>query len=154
MRICRLKTLLNTDSRLPMLVKEAGTNYGQDLNSPARVADMLNTVFSHGAETEEVVYLLALDSKKLIGVFELSRGTVDFSAMNPREVLMKLLLCGAVHAIVAHNHPSGDPEPSGSDIDSTGRLQKACSLVGIRLLDSMVLGEHGSYVSFHDRNIM
>lgn len=150
MRICRLSTRLDPETGLPVLIREKGVNCPVDsLRTPEQVVDMLNNVFHHADETEEIVYLLALNAKnRLIGVFELSHGAVDLSILNPREAMMKLLLCNAVSLIIAHNHPSGDPEPSKSDTDSTGRLQQACSIIGIKFLDSIVIGSNGAYFSF------
>lgn len=154
MNVVKYKTLLS-QQRLPVLVRENAVRYdcSGDLRTPAEIVKMLNSVFRHSEETEEVVYLLAFSAKNLIGVFELSRGTVSFSVMNPREILQKLLLCGAVAAVVAHNHPSGCPEPSRDDIDSTRRVHDACNLMGIKLLDSIVIGD-GEYISFFEKDLM
>lgn len=148
MRITLYKTVLDAEMRTPCLVKENAVNYGGGVayNNAADVAIMLNNVFNHGLETEELVYLLCFDIKRhLIGVFNVSHGTDCLSAMNPREILMKALLCGAHYIIVAHNHPSGDTTPSNSDISSTQRLKEACGLVGIGLTDSIVLSDKTIY---------
>lgn len=154
MKVCKLRTLLD-ENRFPALVKENDVNYaGASLKSPEAIVDMLNSVFQHKDETEEIVYLLAFGSKELIGVFELSHGTVASSFMNEREILIKLFACGAVWCTVAHNHPSGDPSPSSIDRDSTLRLAEACRLVGIPLKDSLVIGSGGGYYSFHEEGII
>lgn len=153
MRITKYRTLIKDG--LPCLVKEMATNYTtESLTSPDHVMDMLNTVFQHGYETEEVVYLLCFDTKcKPIGIFELSRGTLNLSVMNPREIILKALLCNAKGIIVAHNHPTGDTTPSQTDKDSTQRLKQACDIVGVSLLDSLVISSE-TYYSFKEANIL
>lgn len=56
--------------------------------------------------------------------------------------------------LVAHNHPSGDPDPSAEDVALTHRLAAAGSLLGIELLDHLVLGEHGRFVSLKERGVL
>ncbi|HDI3149936.1 TPA: hypothetical protein PMB01_003831, partial [Vibrio cholerae] len=80
---------------------------------------------------------------------ELFRGTVDAASVYPREVLKEALNVNAAAVIFAHNHPSGDPEPSQADRHITQRLKDALSLVDIRVLDHVVVGK--SSVSFAER---
>ena len=77
-------------------------------------------------------------------------GTLTTSLVHPREVFRAAVREGAAALVVAHNHPSGDPEPSGEDFDVTKRLLSAANLMGIPLLDHVVLGEH-SWVSLRTR---
>jgi DNA repair protein RadC len=65
--------------------------------------------------------------------------------VEPAQVFRGALLAGAVRLIIAHNHPSGDPTPSGSDITLTRRLLQAADLIGIPLLDHVVVASHASY---------
>lgn len=103
-----IDTYLDKD-RLPVLEKKELCRETQTLNSPDMTFDFLNRYFRLKDRTEEYIYLLAFDKKcHLIGIFELSHGTVDSSLITPREVFMKALLCGASGIILAHNHPSGD----------------------------------------------
>jgi DNA repair protein RadC len=69
---------------------------------------------------------------------------------HPREVFAPAIKKGAAAVIVAHNHPSGDPEPSEEDVDVTLRLLEASRIVGIRLVDHVIVGR-GSYTSMRDR---
>ncbi|CSI70314.1 DNA repair protein RadC [Vibrio cholerae] len=86
---------------------------------------------------------------RLIEFKELFRGTVDAASVYPREVLKEALNVNAAAVIFAHNHPSGDPEPSQADRRITQRLKDALSLVDIRVLDHVVVGK--SSVSFAER---
>jgi DNA repair protein RadC len=67
-------------------------------------------------------------------------GSLDGNILHPREVFRPALECGAYALIMAHNHPSGDPAPSGADIDSTKKLMEAGDLMQIPLLDHLVIG--------------
>jgi len=79
-----------------------------------------------------------------------SVGTATASLVHPREVFQPAVLTGACAVIVGHNHPSGDPSPSGEDRDVTRRLARAGDLLGIRLLDSLVWTRAGQFVSLQE----
>ncbi len=99
----------------------------------------------------ECFWALLLDGKhRLIKLDLVSMGTLTTSLVHPREVFRAAVREGAAALVVAHNHPSGDPEPSGEDFDVTKRLLSAANLMGIPLLDHVVLGEH-SWVSLRTR---
>ena len=73
----------------------------------------------------------------------LSVGSLSASIVHPREVFQPAIVRGAAGVIVAHNHPSGDPEPSPEDVAVTRRLADAGMLLGIELLDHLVIAERG-----------
>lgn len=81
---------------------------------------------------------------------QISAGTLTASLVHPREVFAPALVHRAAAVVVAHNHPSGDPEPSQEDRATTKRLQRAGKLLGIQLLDHVIIG-NGCYVSFLER---
>lgn len=85
---------------------------------------------------------LYLDTKaRLLRKERVSVGSLNRSIVHPREVLRPAVLDGAASVIVAHNHPSGDPEPSDGDIEVTRRLESASEIVGVDLLDHVVVGD-------------
>lgn len=103
------------------------------------------------ALTVEAFWAFALDAQGvLLHRHEVSRGTLTSSLVHPREVFVPALLHRAASVVVAHNHPSGDPEPSADDRATTRRLERAGRLLGVPLLDHVVLGA-GSHVSFRER---
>jgi len=83
---------------------------------------------------------------QLIGCEEVSKGHMSGSLVHPREVYKGAILSSAAAIIIAHNHPSGDPEPSEEDESVTDRLIEAGQLLGIPLLDHIIVGS-GSYWS-------
>ena len=99
----------------------------------------------------EVFVVLLLDTRhQLIEYRELFQGTIDAANVHPREVVKLALQKNAAAVIVAHNHPSGNAEPSKSDIIITRRLKAALDLMRIRLLDHFIVGR-GQVTSLADR---
>jgi DNA repair protein RadC len=95
-----------------------------------------------------------LDGKHRVLHEELiSQGTLTSSPVHPREVFGPAIRHAAAAIVVVHNHPSGDPQPSADDLDVTQRLVQVGTLVGIRVVDHVVVGD-GSYVSFAERGLL
>ena len=93
-----------------------------------------------GRAKKEYFIALYLDSRnRLIHEETISVGTLNASLVHPREVFKPGLKHSAAGIIVAHNHPSGDTEPSQADIELTGRLADAGKLMGIELTDSLII---------------
>jgi DNA repair protein RadC len=102
----------------------------------------------------EVFACLFLDNRhRVIDFEELFRGTIDGASVHPREVVRRALHHNAAAIILAHNHPSGVAEPSRADVQLTRRLVDALTLVDIRVLDHVVVGD-GSGVSFAERGLI
>lgn len=117
---------------------------------PAAAARYLALRFA--ARDQEVLGALYLDSRnRLVGERELYRGTLNRAAVEPRRILKEGLLLGAAACLVFHTHPSGDPSPSAEDLAFTRRLAEAGEIVGIRLVDHLVLGSPGRWVSLAQR---
>lgn len=105
-----------------------------------------------GAEEREHFGVLFLDTRHRVIAWEvLFMGTIDGSEVHPREVVKRALLLNAAAVIVAHNHPSGNPEPSAADRAVTARLKQALALVDVRLLDHFVCTAAGAPVSMAAR---
>lgn len=103
---------------------------------------------------QEVFCVLFLDNRHRVLAFEeLFQGTLNGTAVYPREVLKRALRHNAAAVILAHNHPSGVAEPSRADELLTQRLREALSLVDVRLLDHVVVGD-GETVSFSERGLL
>ena len=115
---------------------------GRPLTSPHTVFSHLQTLLAD--YEHEVFALLMVDSKHRVLAFkELFRGTLDAASVYPREVVKLCLEHNAAAAILVHNHPSGDPEPSQADLTLTRKLKDALILVDIRTLDHIVVGIEG-----------
>jgi DNA repair protein RadC len=95
----------------------------------------------HCGWTEERFGLLALNAKgDLLAERILSQGTTTATLISPREFFREALRYGATTALAFHNHPSGDPTPSGEDQQQTRRLQAAGESLGVPLADHLILG--------------
>lgn len=122
------------------------------LTNPRLVADYCRARFA--GEPQEVVVAVLLDSRhRVIKTALLSRGTVDRAAAFPGEVARAALKESAPAVILAHNHPSGDPEPSGEDRVFTSAVEAALGTVGVKLLDHVVVGREG-YASLKDSGVL
>lgn len=108
------------------------------LTDPAEAAAFLRMRL--GGETNEVFYVLYLDNRHAILAAEAAfSGTIDQAEVHPRVLVRRALELNAAALICAHNHPSGNAEPSAADRALTGRLKQALALVDIRLLDHIVV---------------
>ena len=102
----------------------------------------------------EVFACLYLDNRhRLISFDELFRGTIDNAQVHSREVVKAAIKHNAAAAIFAHNHPSGVAEPSQADISLTKNLQQALTLIDVRVLDHVIVG-NGEAVSLAERGLI
>ena len=105
-------------------------------------------------EPREHCIIMMLDTRnRLIAERRMSTGTVNASLISSREIFIEAVRCQAVHIILIHNHPSGNPAPSSEDILLTKRIQEAGLLIGIELLDHIIIGDR-CYVSLREENLM
>ncbi len=122
------------------------------LTSPQHTRRYLTTRLRH--YPHEVFAALFLDNRhRVITYEELFRGTIDGASVHPREVVKQALAHNAAALILAHNHPSGVAEPSAADRSLTRRLSEALSLVSIRVLDHIIIGDGEAY-SFAEHGLM
>jgi DNA repair protein RadC len=98
-------------------------------------------------EPNEVLGMLCLSTKhSVLAYHEVSRGTLEGTRVSPRDVFKVALLANAAAVVLGHNHPSGDPTPSSTDISVTRRLAQVGRLIGVEVLDHIVVagGQHAS----------
>ena len=118
------------------------------IRSPRDAACLLDRIL--GEETVEVFGALLLNSRKrVLAWHEVARGSLDRVDVHPREVFKAALLANSACILLAHCHPSGDPEPSAEDQALTERLRHAGDLLGIEIVDHVVVGD-GRYSSFRE----
>ena len=90
----------------------------------------------------EAFCVVLMDNRHRVLAFEeLFQGTIDGASVYPREVVRACLKYNAAAVIFAHNHPSGNSEPSAADVAITRTLKQALDLIGVRVLDHLVIGE-------------
>ncbi len=102
--------------------------------------DYCHTVMAHREIEQFRVFFL--DRKNILIADEAqAKGTVDHVPVYPREIAKRALELNASALILVHNHPSGDPTPSDSDIDMTNQVDAACSALGLTLHDHIIVGK-------------
>ena len=112
---------------------------GASFKDPAVACEFFRNKLGH--LEREVFAAVFLDTRhRLIDYVELFQGTIDGAEVHPREVVRAALRLNAAAVLVAHNHPSGDVEPSAADRAVTARLKQALALVDVRLLDHVIVG--------------
>jgi DNA repair protein RadC len=123
-----------------------------DIRNPADVAKAVRASIKDKAK-EHFKLILLNTRNRMIGIFTVSIGTLNASLVHPREVFRKAIQHAASSVVLAHNHPSGNPEPSDDDIALTKRLCESGRLLGIEVIDHIVVAK-GEFVSFKARGLM
>lgn len=122
------------------------------ITKPLDVASYLMENMRH--LRKEVLKALMLNTKNyVIHIEDISIGSLNSSIVHPREVFTVALKYSSASIILCHNHPSGDPTPSGEDINITKRIKECGKLMGIELLDHVIIG-NGNYISLKEKGIL
>ena len=119
--------------------------------SSKTVADYYMEDMRH-CEKEKLIMIMLNTKCKFIADKLISVGTVNSSLISAREIFIDALKADAVHIILVHNHPSGDPSPSKEDILVTQRVKEAGRLIGVTLIDHIIIGDN-CYVSLKEKNL-
>ena len=104
-------------------------------------------------DREHFIVILLATSGKVIGIHTCHIGSLNSSVVRIADVFKVAILGNAASIIVAHNHPSGNVEPSREDIQVTRRLVEAGKLIDLPVRDSIILGSNGDYTSLAERGI-
>ncbi|MFN8694015.1 MAG: RadC family protein [Holosporales bacterium] len=108
-----------------------------------------------GFNKVESLWVLYLNTKnRLISAEEVQRGTLNQTAIYPRELVRKALAHHAAAIIMVHNHPSGDVTPSKEDIELTRAVQEALKVVSIGLVDHLIVGPHEAVSSLKNLGVI
>ncbi len=136
------------------LVRESYVSYDQKAIKSASIAyEFLCSIGLQDKASEEFYSLYLNTKNQIIGVEMISRGTLNASLIHPREVFKGALLANANCIMLAHNHPSGNPEPSNADKQVTSILVKAGKLLDVQVLDHIIVGDE-SYFSFRESGLL
>jgi len=136
----------------------AGVYLAQKIK-PGRQFKMSKEVFDYfyhsmSGMKKEVFRVVFLNVKnRVINVSDLFEGTVNWSNVYPREVVLQAVKNSSTAVILVHNHPSGDPAPSEADKRITKNLTDALKLVQIKVLDHVIVGD-GRHFSFKDNGLI
>ncbi|TLU83864.1 MAG: DNA repair protein RadC [Chlorobium sp.] len=131
------------------LVKESKVFYSQKKISNAKmVCELVMCLGLHEKASEEFHAIYLTTKHEVIGIEMISRGTLNATLTHPREVFKGALLANAHAIILAHNHPSGNLEPSVPDKHVTETLVQAGKILDIKVLDHVIVGTAGGFYSF------
>jgi len=132
----------------------SGSSKKIEISSPQDVSNFLMSKMKF-LDKETFVILCLNTRNKLIDSSEIkiSVGSLNTNIVDPREIFKVALSKNAASIILAHNHPSGDPEPSDGDIEVTKRIVEAGKLIGIDVTDHVIIGEN-KFVSLKDRGLI
>ena len=148
---------LTTYSRAPVVQEalahlERSVRNSYFMTGPCAVRDFLQVLLAD--RPHEVFTVVFVDAQnQVIDALEMFRGSLTQTSVYPREVVIESLARQASGVILAHNHPSGSPEPSTADIALTKTLQSALSLVDVRVLDHFIITRSG-LVSLAERGLI
>lgn len=122
----------------------------KELTDPKKVYQLIKSKLKD--YHKEHFYIIALNSRNH-SIAEVSVGSLDASVVHPREVFAEAIKNKAASVIFAHNHPSGDPEPSEDDLETTKQLTEAGKILGIEVVDHIIVTKN-NYFSFKDGRLI
>ena len=157
------KALLDALRSNTLVLNEIAMRYGIETH-PARLESppVLSTSYDvqrligeeMSALAQEQLRVLLLDSANhLVGQRVIYQGNISSVTVRAAEVLRPAVVAAVPSLVIAHNHPSGDPDPSAADVALTRHLEQAARTLDLALLDHVVIGDH-CFVSFKDRGII
>lgn len=143
----RLVAVLELSRRL----QEPPADERPRITSPATAANLLMPLLSH--KTQEELHVVLLDTRnRVMGIRAIYKGSLNSSMVRIGELFRPAIEAPAAAIIAAHNHPSGQADPSPEDLAVTRQIVQAGKLLDIELLDHLIIGQ-GVYVSLKERNL-
>lgn len=135
------------------LVKESSILYkNRSIRSPEDGYHLFKQFL--GDLDREYFVVMCLDTKNQPTAINICHiGSLNASIIHPREVMKSAILANSSSILVAHNHPSGMPEPSREDVEVTKRLAESGKIIGIEVVDHLIIGD-GEYVSLKERGCL
>ena len=123
-----------------------------DIKNPEAVVKAIRASVQDKAK--EHFKLILLNSRnRVIGISTISIGTLTTSLVHPREVFKEAIMHSAASVVLAHNHPSGDPDPSEDDLKITKKLVESGKILGIEVIDHIIIGKIAHY-SFREKGLI
>lgn len=147
--ILSLKVIKNLE-----ITREGSIDYlPRKITSPADAIGLCRK-FLEDLPIEHMIVISLNTKNEFDNISRVSMGTLNSSLAHSREIFKLAVKSNANSILIAHNHPSGNPEPSSEDIAVSRKLKKAGEILGIPLLDHIIIGDEDQYVSLKDRGIL
>lgn len=136
------------------LVREATVTFSEryHVRSPSDAAPILQDYF-RDKDREELIVVLFDTARTVIGFARISVGGIQSSIVEPVQVFKAAILANATAVLLAHNHPSGNPEPSREDVAVTKKVVAAGETLGIPVLDHLIVTD-STYTSLAERGLL
>ena len=147
-KAAQIKAVFEIGRRANRPVKESSN---KEIISPQAVCSLINSKIKD--YNKEHFYLISLNARNH-SVGQVSVGTINANLVHPREVFGEAIKAKAVSVIFAHNHPSGNTEPSEDDIVITKRLIEAGKIMGIEVLDHVIVAKNQNPYSFKENKLI
>lgn len=148
-KACQLKAAFELARRSQ---EAEGVSERKELTNPEAVVRLVKPLLAE--RKKECFFTVLLDARnRHIRIEKISVGSLDATVAHPREVFNPAVHDHAAAIIVVHNHPSGDPTPSGEDIQLTRRIAEAGKVLGIKLLDHVIIAGN-NYYSFRSNGLV
>lgn len=147
-KACQILAAIELGKRIATRPKKRKVN----VSSPKEVAHLFIEKMRYFKK--EFFKVLLLNTKnEIIMIDEVSVGNLNSAIVHPREVFTNAIRKSASSVILVHNHPSGNPNPSSEDVETTKRLMEAGRIIGIEVLDHLIIGD-GEYVSLRESSMI
>lgn len=130
------------------IVSERTSSYSSKISSPSDVYPLLTKY--HRKKQEHFLVLTLDGSHNVIRINIATIGILNRAIVHPREIFITAIKDNSASIIIAHNHPSGNLEPSREDREITKRLCKAGEILGIEVLDHVIISKKGYYSFLED----
>ncbi len=148
-KACQIVAMFELTTRLNLIEESLGTYIDYKAED---LFKLLNSYYSD--KSKEHLIVISLDSRKRVSSIDVvSVGTINETIAHPREVFKTAIDNLASYIVIAHNHPSGDVQPSSEDLRLTRRLLDASYTIGIPIIDHLIVSEEG-YMSMKDQNLL
>lgn len=139
-------------------IREVKINYRKTRKKPIQISEPQNVVdFIKGIlpdnSREHCVALYLSGAQEIIYYSIVSTGTANMALLAPREIFQRAVSVGAISTLIAHNHPSGNVDPSEEDRRTTTRIKEAGDVLGIKLLDHIIVSD-SDFFSFKDKGYL
>lgn len=139
---------LKAVAELSKRIARTQSGYQLKMDNPSTIADYYMEQLRH--QKEELLVCAFFDSKcNFLGDVVISKGSVNYAYVSPRDIFRHAFDYEAVMMILLHNHPSGDPTPSEDDISVTYRIEKGARILELQLVDHIIIGDK-TYYSFKE----
>jgi len=126
---------------------------GESIRDAKEAANHLRSYFSDGSKREKFVVVFLNSQHEVLTTEVLFEGSINTSAVYPREVITRIIDIGAGAVMLGHNHPSGSTAPSSSDRAVTKKLQAALTAIDVDVLDHIIIGG-AEYFSFSEHHLL